>query len=156
MFKKDSSYKDGFDTLVGINSVFEGNIESDGTVRVDGKVKGDIRVKGDVYVGDNAVVSGSIFANNVHLSGTVEGNIHSTGVLRILSTAKLYGDIQVRSFVTDEGALFQGKCSMIDVPEPDKTLEKPGVKKGSKEYKKSSVLDQIYDEKEKNMELKED
>lgn len=149
--KKDTGFREGVDTLIGINTVFTGNIESEGTVRIDGKVKGDIKVSGDVYIGDNAVITGGIVANNVHLSGTVEGNINSKGILRILSTARLYGDIKVNSFVADEGALFQGKCVMMEIAETEKAIDKTAIKRN---YKKSSVLDDVYDEKEKNNNLK--
>lgn len=154
--KKNSNNLNNIDSVIGINSIFEGNIESEGSIRVDGKIKGDIKVSGDVFVGSNAVITGNIFANNINLSGTIEGNIYSTGVLRILSTAKLFGDIQVHSFVADEGGLFQGKCSMIDVPEIEKPSEKPNIKKShsGKDYKKSSVLSQIYEDKEKSSEIK--
>lgn len=153
--KKRSRSYESIDTIIGINTIFEGNVESEGTVRVDGKVKGDLKVTGDIFVGNNAVITGNLFANNVNLSGTVEGNIRSTGVLKILATAKLYGDIQVHSFVADEGALFQGKCSMIEVPEFEKPIEKLSTKRPhtNKDYKKSSVLSQVYEEKEKNNEL---
>lgn len=155
--EKSSKSSSSIDTIIGSNSTFEGNIECDGTIRVDGKIKGDLHVTGDVYVGVNAVITGNIYANNVNLSGTVEGNINSSGVLKILSTAKLFGDIQVHSFVADEGGLFQGKCSMIDIPEVEKNTEKINVKKthSSKDYKKSSVLSQIYEEKEKNSDIKD-
>jgi cytoskeletal protein CcmA (bactofilin family) len=149
--KKDIGFREGVDTLVGVNTVFSGNIESEGTVRIDGKVKGDIKVSGDVYIGDNAVITGIITANNVHLAGTVEGNITSKGILKILSTARLYGDIKVNSFVADEGALFQGKCSMMEIPDSEKATDKSITKKN---YKKSSVLDEVYDEKEKSNNLK--
>ena len=86
-------------------------------MRIDGKVKGDIKVEGDIYVGEKAVITGNLTAANVNLAGTVEGNITSKGILKILSTAKLYGDIKVNSFVADEGALFQGKCSMMESTE---------------------------------------
>ncbi len=149
--KKDSVFREGVDTLVGSNTVFTGNIESDGTVRIDGKVKGDIRVEGDIYVGEKAVITGNLTAANVNLAGTVEGNISAKGILKILSTAKLYGDIKVNSFVADEGALFQGKCNMMELPENEKTSEKAAMKKN---YKKSTVLDDVFEEKEKNNSLK--
>lgn len=155
MFKKrDMSSPESFDTLIGTNTVLEGNIESEGTIRVDGKVKGDLKIDGDLYVGGNGCIIGNVYANNVHLSGTVEGNIHSKGVLRVLSTAKLYGDIQVHSLVTDEGGIFQGKCSMLDVPSVNTSQEKISVKKAlsGRDYKKSSVLSQIDDEKDKGSE----
>ncbi len=141
MLRKNSSFRDGVDTLVGSNSVFKGSIESDGTVRVDGKVIGDIKVTGDVYIGNGATVNGNVDAGNVHLAGTVEGNIIAKGILKILSTAKLYGDIKINSFVADEGALFQGKCEMLDNPPSEKTAEK-----SRRNYKKSNVLEEVYDE----------
>jgi len=148
MFKKDSVGKEGFDTLIGTNTTFNGNIESSGSVRVDGKVKGDLKASGDVFIGDNAVITGNVYASKVHLAGTVEGNINTTSILRILSTAKLFGDIRVKSFVVDEGAIFQGKCSMIEEPETENPAEKATVKKASRDYKNSSLSDQLYDYKE--------
>lgn len=126
MFNKKESGNSGvFDTLVGVDTELNGNIVSKGTVRIDGKVTGSITVKGNVFVGSNAIVKGNIDANEVTLSGTVEGDIIATGLLRLLSSAKLTGNIQVQSFVTDEGAVFQGKCSMINPePEPPKTKSK--------------------------------
>jgi cytoskeletal protein CcmA (bactofilin family) len=53
----------------------------------------------------------------------------------------LYGDIKVNSFVADEGALFQGKCEMLEDAQEEKAPEKP-----RRSYKKSSVLEDIYEE----------
>jgi len=144
MFKKGSGYRDGVDSIIGFNSVFTGSIESDGTVRVDGKVNGDLKVTGDVYIGDHAEIKGNIDANNVHLAGLVDGNIVARGILKILSSAKLYGDIKVNSFVADEGALFHGKCEMLDMLPVEN--EKP-VEKSRKSYKKSNVLEEVYEDK---------
>ncbi|MCR4435645.1 MAG: polymer-forming cytoskeletal protein [Clostridiales bacterium] len=148
--KKDIMGPEVFDTLVGVNTVFDGNIESDGTIRVDGKVNGDLRVKGDVYIGNNAEIKGNIFAKNVHLSGILEGNIYSEGLLKLSATGKLYGDIQIHSFVADEGGIFHGKCSMIDAPVPEPSVKKavPPKNYNGRDYKKSSVLEQVDDEKE--------
>ncbi|HOJ80651.1 MAG TPA: polymer-forming cytoskeletal protein [Clostridiales bacterium] len=141
MLKRKASFREGVDTLVGSNSVFKGNIESEGTVRVDGKVIGDIKVEGDVYIGNGAAVEGNVDAGNVYLAGMIKGNIVAKGLLKILSTAKLYGDIKINSFVADEGALFQGKCEMIDGTESEKPPEKH-----RRNYKKSTVLEDIYED----------
>lgn len=143
--KKSPAFREGVDTLVGISTIFTGNIESDGTVRIDGKVKGDIKAGGDIYVGEKAFVTGSLSASNVHLSGTLEGNITAKGILKIQSTAKLYGDIKVNSFVADEGALFQGKCIMMELPEEEKSTGKDSLKKNSK----NNILDDVFQEKQK-------
>lgn len=147
MFNKNAGFRDGVDTIIGSTTIFTGNIEGEGTVRVDGRVVGDLKVTGDVYVGDKATIKGSIEAANVHLSGTVEGNITAKGLLKILTSAKLYGDIHVNSFVADEGALFQGKCDMLDVTAAETAASETAAVKSHKSYKKSSVLEEVYEEK---------
>lgn len=145
MFKKKyNENPETFDTLIGAKTTLTGNVECEGIIRVDGTVNGDMKIAGDIFIGNSGIVTGNISASNIFLSGTVEGNIQANGVLRMLSTAKLYGDIQVHSFVADEGALFQGKCSMVDIQQNDRSNEKTGAKKShsSKDYKKSSVISQ--------------
>lgn len=151
MFKKKDNFPESFDTLIGINSYFEGNIQSEGTVRVEGKIKGDLKINGDLFIGSEAIITGNITAKSIHISGAIEGNILSGEMLRLLSTSKVTGNIHVHSFVADEGAFFQGNCSMVDVLSGDDILDKGFPKKtsASREYKKSAVLD------EKSFETKE-
>ncbi|TYQ18066.1 UNVERIFIED_CONTAM: cytoskeletal protein CcmA (bactofilin family) [Acetivibrio alkalicellulosi] len=110
--KSEVKSPDKFDTLIGINTSFEGNVETKGTIRIDGKVKGEVRVEGDVYIGKDAVITGNLYAKDVYLSGKVEGNIESKGMLKALPTAKIYGDILVQNLITSEGSIFEGKCKM--------------------------------------------
>ncbi|MGE5614387.1 MAG: bactofilin family protein [Bacillota bacterium] len=145
MFKKNVGYRDGLDSLIGINSEFKGNIETDGSIRVDGKLIGDARVTGDIYIGEQAIVKGNIEGSNINLAGTIEGNIIARGILKILSSAKLYGDIKVNRFVADEGALFQGKCEMLEISAVEPVAEK-NHGKNRRNYKKSNVLEDIYEE----------
>lgn len=147
--KKNSGNREGFDTLVGTNTYFEGNIESEGSIRIEGKIKGNVKAKGDIIIGKEAAVTGNVIAANINVLGTVDGNIHSVGILRIQTTAKIYGDIEVISFVVDEGAVFNGKCSMLNSPAKETENDKVPVKKARSEYKKSSALDQVYEEVEK-------
>jgi cytoskeletal protein CcmA (bactofilin family) len=128
--KRISSFKEVFDTVIGANSNLEGNINSNGSVRIDGKVKGDINADGDISIGNEANVIGNIIANNVQLSGAVKGNIQITGLLKLFSTGRIYGDIQVKDLVADEGAVFQGKCTMVEVPQIEGS-DKKLLSKGS-------------------------
>jgi cytoskeletal protein CcmA (bactofilin family) len=105
------------DTVLGEYSTFHGNVETEGSIKVLGKVEGDIKAGGDVYIEPSSVVTGNIFGSNIFLSGRVKGNILSKGILHLQSQARLYGDIEVTSIVTDEGAIFQGNCRMIEVKE---------------------------------------
>ncbi len=141
MFSKGNSGASGsFDTIVGINSIFEGNIQTEGTIRIDGRIIGDLRINGDVYVGKDASISGNIYANNVYISGKVEGNIEAKGVLKVHASAKLCGDIAVHSLVTEEGSLFEGKCKMLAVA-PVEEVSTANNSKKSKNSGKSSIAE---------------
>ncbi|HHW00662.1 MAG TPA: polymer-forming cytoskeletal protein [Clostridiaceae bacterium] len=101
-----------FNTVIGADTIINGDIKSDGSLRIDGKITGNIEIQGDLFIGSSAVINGNITAHNIELSGMVVGNVHSENLMRMLSTAKLYGDMQVNALVADEGAFFKGKCSM--------------------------------------------
>ena len=112
MAKKD---KPGhLDTLIGAHTVLEGNIESEGGVRVDGKLKGDLKIGGDVSIGPEAKIVGNVYARNVVLAGSVDGNIYADGMLRLLSKARLRGNVQAYGLVADEGGIFHGKCNIVE------------------------------------------
>lgn len=102
-----------FVSIVGSNSTFSGDIECEGSIRIDGMQEGNIKATGNVLIGPQGVVKGNVEGLNVQVAGTIYGNVRAQEILRILSTAKLFGDIEVRSFVADEGAIFQGKCKML-------------------------------------------
>ena len=113
--KKVSS--SNFDTVIGKNTSFKGDITCEGSLRVDGCIEGNINIEGNVLIGKDGIVKGNIEAVNVQLSGTLEGNVKATGVLKVLSSSKLLGDVLVKSFIADEGAIFQGKCEMMELTE---------------------------------------
>ena len=46
------------------------------------------------------------------ISGRVDGDITVQGKLELLSTGKIAGNITAGSLVIDEGAAFDGRCTM--------------------------------------------
>ncbi len=136
MFKKETSLeKATFDTLIGANTELIGDLTSKGIIRIDGKITGNITVQGDLFIGETASIKGDITASNIQIAGSLEGNAFSSGILKLLSTSKLLGDIQVKSFICDEGSLFEGKCKMVDSQSSKSVFI--GKKK---EYKKSTDI----------------
>jgi cytoskeletal protein CcmA (bactofilin family) len=100
------------DTLVGECTICEGKIISEASLRIEGQMNGEIECEGDITIGENAVVQCSIHARDVILAGKVKGNIHTKGKLIVMSTGVLIGNIDVRSFVIQEGGVFQGSSMM--------------------------------------------
>lgn len=109
------------DTLIGTSTSLNGNIDSDGNIRVDGKYTGDIATKKEVTVGEAGLVIGNISANNVIICGKMQGNISCSGLLEIMPTGKLYGDIEADCIAIKEGAIFKGKSIMKEEKEAEQT-----------------------------------
>ena len=99
-------------TLIGAGAVFDGNLSAPETVRIDGTLNGNCDCKAQLIVGVEGVIKGDINAQNVLISGKVEGDIISGGKIELLSTGKIAGNITAKSLVIDEDACFDGRCSM--------------------------------------------
>jgi cytoskeletal protein CcmA (bactofilin family) len=114
MFNNSKKISDNIkiDTIIGPSSTIEGKISATGTVRIDGTYTGDIFSDADVIVGENGVINGNIHANNISVSGKVDGNVMCRGLLEILPTGRLDGDIEVNKISICDGAIFKGKCNM--------------------------------------------
>jgi len=127
------------DTIIGEFTSFVGNIESEGSVKILGKIEGDIKANGDVYLENTSSVTGNICASNVFVSGYIKGNVLAKGIIHLMAQGRLYGDIEVGGIVTDEGAIFQGNCKMIEVKEEQAaTVNKKASKLKSK---KDTMID---------------
>jgi len=126
MFKKKGT-PPAVDTLIGEHTVFTGNIETEGSMKILGKIEGDIRANGDVHVEASAHLHGQIFGASIYIAGQVTGNVTARGLLHLQSTARMFGDIEVTSMVTDEGAVLQGNCRMVESVSVLEKGKKPGT-----------------------------
>ncbi|RMF04161.1 MAG: hypothetical protein D6768_03965, partial [Chloroflexi bacterium] len=107
------------ETVIGANTNFKGTLVCDGSVRIDGVAEeGLIKTAGNIVVGPEARVGANLEAENVSVSGAVTGNITATGRLEILSTGKVWGKVDVGSFLLDEAGFFKGSLSMQNEPPP--------------------------------------
>ena len=118
MFEKKEDFPTAdaksIETIVGESVKLKGNLKSDGDIVINGSITGDVRTKASVQVGTSANVVASIKAANVQVSGVVQGNIEAKETLQISETGKVYGDIHSGVLVVSPGALFTGKCTMME------------------------------------------
>lgn len=101
-----------FQTIIGPNTIFNGNIQSAGSICIQGEINGDIATEDDLFIDSFGHFKGNITAKNVHISGKVDGNMISRNTIRMLSTAKVYGDLFTKGLIIEEGAVYEGKCDM--------------------------------------------
>lgn len=99
-------------TLIGEGTVFDGDLTSPEAIRVDGVVNGNCSCKMKMILGQNGQIKGNITAQSVIISGKVDGDISVQGKLELLSTGKIAGNITASSLIIDEGAYFDGRCTM--------------------------------------------
>ena len=114
----DSPASDRIENVIGPTATFIGELKCDGGVRVDGVFQGSLETMGNVIIGETAKVVADIVGRNISISGAVKGDIIASGRLEILSTGLVWGDIQVASFLIDEGGVFSGRSEMPAEFEP--------------------------------------
>jgi cytoskeletal protein CcmA (bactofilin family) len=93
-------------------SKVSGKLSFEGTARIDGEVDGEIIGKEGLTIGESAVITAQIRATSVTVSGKVSGDITATQRIEIRASAKVNGNITAPVLVVQEGALFEGHCSM--------------------------------------------
>ncbi len=94
----------------GIN--WQGNLRGTGGVRIEGTFEGEILLRGLVVVGETGrVTCESLRANTVIVAGAVRGNVVAEK-LEIRSTGRVWGDVTVVAFATEEGAFLRGQVRM--------------------------------------------
>ena len=103
----------GTTSLLSKNINIEGDIQGDEDLRVEGHFKGTIKVVGDIFVGQSGVVEADVEADNIVIQGQVTGNVLARQQLEIQSSGQLLGDCKAKSIDIREGALFEGRSSML-------------------------------------------
>jgi cytoskeletal protein CcmA (bactofilin family) len=93
-------------------SKISGKISFEGPARIDGEVDGEINAKDSLTIGESAVITAHIRAASVSVAGKVSGDISATQRIEIRPSAKVSGNITAPVLSVQEGALFEGHCSM--------------------------------------------
>ncbi len=104
-------------TVLKEDASFEGKLVFEGSVMVNGKFKGEVYSSGELIIGRSGLVEGTVEIGTIHIHGEVRGNIKAKQKIVINSPATVRGDIVAPSLIIEEGAVFEGNCSMGNVGE---------------------------------------
>jgi cytoskeletal protein CcmA (bactofilin family) len=111
IFKSDGRQNDLNGFLDG-GSHLHGELRFEASFRVDGKLTGSVESEGDLIVGEAGEVDGEVRAGQVFVSGTVRGTIRALRRVQIAASGKVFAEIDTPSLVIEDGATFEGHCSM--------------------------------------------
>lgn len=82
--------------------------------KIDAPVEGKVDCSEELEIGPSGRLSQEAVAGKkLIIGGTVDGNASSSGLIHVLSTAKVTGNIRARMIVLDEGAVFNGTCKTV-------------------------------------------
>jgi cytoskeletal protein CcmA (bactofilin family) len=104
-------------TTIGENISIEGQIKGQEHLIIEGTMKGNVEMeKHNFTVGANGRVDGEIRAQNVSISGQLQGTINALGKVEITKEADFYGDIKAKSLSVEDGAYFKGSIELDREP----------------------------------------
>ncbi|MFH1744995.1 MAG: polymer-forming cytoskeletal protein [bacterium] len=127
MFKNSESeisIKDA-ETIIGPSIKVKGNFHGQGNIIIEGLVEGSIKTEKSLLIGNKAKITATIAAHDAKVGGIVTGNIKVVGYLEILSSAKIFGDVEAAKISVEKGAVLNGRCSMLPMEkENDSEIKK--------------------------------
>lgn len=101
-----------YETVIGADASFKGELKFEKSVRVLGRIEGQITTKGDLFIAEGGRIKADVSAGNVQIEGRVEGNLSATGKVLLKSSAQLEGDLRAARLEVAEGAIFVGNCTV--------------------------------------------
>jgi excisionase family DNA binding protein len=82
-------------------------------LRINGKFEGTLETKGNLTIGQTAMVFANILGDNIIIGGRIRGKVTARERLTLLPSAIVEGDIFPVKLNVAEGAILEGKCSML-------------------------------------------
>ncbi|MBO1225686.1 MAG: polymer-forming cytoskeletal protein [Candidatus Scalindua sediminis] len=135
--KANESRKEAKMANVTQDSEIKGTIKFGQAMRVDGKFEGELTSdNGELVVGKTGKVKANVKVKSAIVEGRVDGNIKASDKVELKQSAHIFGDVQAKSLVVEQGVIFVGNCNVN--PEGTK-IESPSYKAGIREEIKEDV-----------------
>jgi cytoskeletal protein CcmA (bactofilin family) len=99
---------------LGEGTELSGELFFEKGLRVDGVIKGKIRSDALLEIGAAGKVDAEIFVRRTLIKGEFRGAIHASERVEIHKDGKVFGDIFSPCLIIEAGALFEGRCNMLD------------------------------------------
>jgi len=108
--------------FVGHGTVLTGETHFQMMLRVDGHLTGTVTSDGGtLIVGTNGQVDANVSVGVATINGAVNGDVIASEKIHLGRTARVMGNIATPRLVIEEGAVFEGGCSMMKAREAQET-----------------------------------
>lgn len=111
--------KDGrLSGFVGHGTTLTGETTFQMMLRIDGHLTGTVMSDGGtLIVGANGQVDANVAVAVATINGAVNGDIIATEKIQLGRTARVMGNISTPKLVVEDGAVFEGACTMMKARE---------------------------------------
>ena len=99
-------------SILGPELEIHGDVKVSGSLLIYGKVFGNIQSNGTIQTANGSVVNGNISARDASISGKVDGDLDVEKKVILGDTSHLSGNLKASILTIEEGAKFDGVCSM--------------------------------------------
>ena len=99
---------DEFDTVLGADATFKGDLSFESAAKVLGRFEGTIKAKGRVYVADGSTCKATLIAKEIAVEGLVDGNVEADDRVELKPTGKIMGDVVAKRMTMADGATLDG------------------------------------------------
>jgi len=102
-------------SFLGEGVEITGEVRFSEIMRVDSNISGTIvSDSGSLLIMEKGCIKATVQVGTVEVSGIVEGTITARNSVKIHSTGRVYGDIYTPALIIEHGAVFDGKCHMLE------------------------------------------
>ena len=113
MFKQKPNKKAEIDTLIGVKTRINGDVEFAGGFHLDGHINGNVKSElgsgSNLSVSEQGCIEGSVIVTNISLNGLVKGDIEASDRVELGPKARVLGSVHYTTIETAVGARINGK-----------------------------------------------
>jgi cytoskeletal protein CcmA (bactofilin family) len=124
--KKHNKPQSQIDSLIGANTVIEGDLNFSGGLRIDGQINGNvIATQGKpstLVLSEHAQVNGEVSVTHLVVNGMINGSVSASEYLELQSKAKVAGDVHYKTIEIQLGAIVEGRLLHSNVEADDKVV----------------------------------
>lgn len=124
--KKHNKLQNRIDTLIGADTVIDGNISFDGGMRIDGQVNGNITAgagkPSTLVLSEQGCVNGDVSVTHLVVNGVIRGNVTASEYLELHAKARVTGDVHYKILEIQVGGILDGRLIHSDTPDEEAVL----------------------------------
>ncbi len=119
---KKKAASGAIETLIGKDTVVEGNVTFKGGLRIDGTIRGNVTAQEGaaavLVISENALIEGEIHVSHLVVNGTINGPVESDGLVELQPKARITGNVRYRALEMHHGATVDGNLSHLEENRP--------------------------------------